>query len=554
MLVPPFEVCYTRSKKARDRNLIMIDKKTMISSNTKVWTWLKQNWPIILILLLASFARLFQLGKLPNGVLIDEAYGAYNAWALMTEGIDDRGYAFPVYFVAWGSGMNALYLYMGYFLFQLFGATITIYRIPQAIFGILSVLSMYVLGKELFSKKFGWLLAFLLAINPWHINISRFGLESNIAPAMFLIGLTLCIYGIQKKESFLLLGTFFFGLSLYAYAQTWIILPIFLVLFLLFYYKRLPSKKIIIGAIVLLFCMALPLLLFLAINYNLIPEIKTAYFSIPKLLEMRASEIHVENILNSIHEINKIIIQQYDGFDYSARELTGAFYYFTTPFMLWGIFSHIIKLVKNWKFRKTELEFVMILWLISAYIAAIMNENITTTHINMLYLPLIFYIGYGIWDIINITKSKLILPLVLLCFSISFVVFANDYLHSDTKYLYSPKKFFFDTKGEEALAYAESLVENNEEIVIYMNDTYKYPLFLWYQKISPSYYKENVIYCGEAGWQEIETFRQYRYINSEEEISDQYKVFILLNSQTELFLLKGYDVIEVNEWYSVAVR
>lgn len=30
----------------------------------------------------------------------------------MTEGIDNRGYRFPVYFVAWGSGMSVLYSYL----------------------------------------------------------------------------------------------------------------------------------------------------------------------------------------------------------------------------------------------------------------------------------------------------------------------------------------------------------------------------------------------------------------------------------------------------------
>ena len=123
----------------------------------------------MLVLGLAVLTRWVGLGKIPGGILPDEAYGAYNAWALLKDGIDSRGYHFPVYFVAWGSGMNVLYSYLAIPLFRLFGATITVYRIPQALFGILGVYAAYVLGRELYNENFGLFFSFVLAINPWNI-------------------------------------------------------------------------------------------------------------------------------------------------------------------------------------------------------------------------------------------------------------------------------------------------------------------------------------------------------------------------------------------------
>ena len=166
---------------------------------------------LLLILGVAAVTRLAGLGKIPEGILPDEAYGAYNAWALMTEGIDSRGYGFPVYFVAWGSGMNTLYSYLSIPFLWLFGATTMVYRIPQALFGILGVLAAYVLGRELLDEKFGLLFSFLLAINPWNIMINRFALESNLAPAMFLISLTLLVLGIRKNSGYLPAAAAFFG-------------------------------------------------------------------------------------------------------------------------------------------------------------------------------------------------------------------------------------------------------------------------------------------------------------------------------------------------------
>lgn len=164
---------------------------------------MKKYGMLLMILGVAAVTRLAGLGKIPEGILPDEACAAYNAWALMTEGMDNRGYGFPVYFIAWGSGMNTLYSYLSIPFLWLFGATTMVYRIPQALFGILGVLAAYVLGRELLDEKFGLLFSFLLAINPWNIMINRFALESNLAPAMFLISLTLLVLGIRKNSGYL---------------------------------------------------------------------------------------------------------------------------------------------------------------------------------------------------------------------------------------------------------------------------------------------------------------------------------------------------------------
>lgn len=119
---------------------------------------------LLLILGVAAVTRLAGLGKIPEGILPDEAYGAYNAWALMTEGIDSRGYGFPVYFVAWGSGMSVLYSYLAIPLFYFFGPTLTVYRIPQAVIGILGVYAAYVLGREIQEEKFGLFLPSFLPL------------------------------------------------------------------------------------------------------------------------------------------------------------------------------------------------------------------------------------------------------------------------------------------------------------------------------------------------------------------------------------------------------
>lgn len=58
-------------------------------------TFMKKYGMLLLILGVAAVTRLAGLGKIPEGILPDEACAAYNAWALMTEGMDiTEGMAF----------------------------------------------------------------------------------------------------------------------------------------------------------------------------------------------------------------------------------------------------------------------------------------------------------------------------------------------------------------------------------------------------------------------------------------------------------------------------
>ena len=113
-------------------------------------------------MLIATCARFILLGSLPDGVYPDEAYNAYNTWSMMVEGIDSRGYHAPVYFIAWGSGMNVLYAYLALPFFRLFGASLFVFRLPQALVSLAGVAAFYVLGRACFDKATGYLMAFAL--------------------------------------------------------------------------------------------------------------------------------------------------------------------------------------------------------------------------------------------------------------------------------------------------------------------------------------------------------------------------------------------------------
>lgn len=510
----------------------------------KLFSTLQPHLPLLAVMLLAAFSRLFLLGRIPEGMTPDEAYGAYNAYSLLKEGIDSRGYAFPVYFIAWGSGMNVLYSYLAIPFFQLFGTSTLIYRLPQALFSIAAVYALFVTGSCIYHKKLGVFLAFLLAINPWHIMNTRFGLESNLAPDIMMLAMCFLVLGLKKNQKYLLAASLFFGAALYAYALSWLVIPPLLLLGGILFWKQLPKNRYLAAFCGLLFLLAAPLLWFVGINYGLLPEIKTSFFSIPKLSGFRGSEIDAGHIGENLAELLHLWIWQYDGVPYTASELVGAYYFVTSPFFLLGILYQII----DWTKKRNLFSVWMFLWLLCAFVMCALNENITMIHINLIHIPVIFYGGYGICRTAELVKSRVFLPAFCLFLCISFVWFYTDYLQTKTSY-------FFGAEAEEAIEAAKSVLAETDaydSITIVRYSTLKYSNLLWHEKPSAADYAAHAVYTGDAAWAELASYGSFRYILSPEQ-ADQQQIYLISAFDEAAMEERGFFILSVNDRYSLAL-
>lgn len=243
----------------------------------------KKKWLIILLFAGGIFVRLFLLGIIPPGLNQDEASIGYDAWALFHYGIDRNGFHNPVHLISWGSGQNALYAYLSMPFILLFDLNPFSVRILNALLGCLSLVIFYLLVKKIRDEDTGIIALFLLTISPWHIMMSRWGLESNIFPFFVLMGSYLLILSL-KKPSFLPLSFLVFAVSLYSYGTAYFFVPIFLLVvssYLLFHKKIRTTNFLLSGGIFLI--AALPILLFLVINIFKLNSISTPWFSIPRL-------------------------------------------------------------------------------------------------------------------------------------------------------------------------------------------------------------------------------------------------------------------------------
>ena len=171
------------------------------------------NIIIIFIMILSIGTRLIGIGTYPGGINVDEAYSGYEAWSMMNYGTDSWGYHNPVYLTVWGSGMSVLNSILMMPFIKIGGLNTVTIRLPQVIIGCISVYVMYLLLKRIEDRKTALTGMILMAICPWHIMMSRWGLDCNLAPGFMLFAAYFYIKGLDK-QSYLILSAVMWGLSL----------------------------------------------------------------------------------------------------------------------------------------------------------------------------------------------------------------------------------------------------------------------------------------------------------------------------------------------------
>jgi len=184
---------------------------------------------LILILLLATFLRVWRLDSVPRGPSHDEAYNGLMAGEVL------KGYR-PVFFEI-NMGVEPALIYAEALAFWLFGESVTVQRLVSVAFGLLTVLLTYVLAAHLFkSRLVGLLSTLLIAISFWHVFVSRLALRAVVMPPLQILTLFFFWRGLEEHRlrHFVLAGLFG-GLTMYSYLSSRFLpfIPIIFVLYLL---------------------------------------------------------------------------------------------------------------------------------------------------------------------------------------------------------------------------------------------------------------------------------------------------------------------------------
>lgn len=508
------------------------------------WVWIA--------VAVGSFLRLFALDRWPMGLHHDEAYSAYNAWSIMNYGIDAAGYGHPVYYPVYGSGMSVLYSYLTMPFLALFGSTAVAIRLPQAILGCVSVWAAYVLGKEILNEKAGAVFALLLAINPWHIKQSRFGWDANLAVPMFLFAVVfLCRYLNGKKKSVIPAGLFF-GLTLYCYALTWMLVPMFLFGCLIVFFKRIKIDKYTVCGVGLLFVLAVPLLLFLAVNFGWIPEIKTAWISVPKLAQMRTDELSLSGIKANIAWNAVMLFRQYDDIWWNTSPVVGSYYFVSMPFILAGIFRHLKRAFVSIKEKKRlPLELVMLVWLLAMLFVSCTVQHAKFYKLNELHIPMIFYTAYGVLGVLKLLRNNKVVTGVLIgVYVFSFGRFVYDEVAYPVNYENYGQSALTRMHWNEyggALDAAKEKTDGNISII-----NLSYVNVLLHEKYPPADFRKDAVYVGDnMAFRTLRSFGRFYFEVWPSEQTEGW-VFVIPYGAEDSFLQMGYTVEHITDCYGIA--
>jgi len=442
-----------------------------------------ENVCIIFSCILMLFTKFYKLAEIPYAIHVDEAGMAYDAWSLANFGVDRWLNHYPVYLNNFGRGQSALYAYLSAALVKLTGGDITILlmRLPGAIISCFAYFSALILLWKIFGKHWMTIGAFLLAIVPYFMMQSRFGLDCNLLVNMLTISVLLLQRAIEKNRTALfLIAGISWGITYYTYALSYVPNTIFLIVFLgyVLLIRRELWKKIIIFLIPVII-LGLPLAVLIFINQFGLQQINLPFLSIIRINTYRGGELDfsVERAIENVEVIIKSVLWK-DWMDYNAFAGYYTMYRISIPFIIIGFALLGIHFCKT--IRKKEYYPEQVWWLIFVVYflvsLGVLEPDINRT--NGLFFALFIFLIWGLRGVYQFVKRfkkniAVIVMSFLLCIYVKDAVsFLNFYFEMYPDVMY-PQFLFIDTY-EGVLEHLKENGLDNKTVYVDSLDVYHY--------------------------------------------------------------------------------
>ncbi len=352
------------------------------------------------LFILILFIHLYRLGELPVGMEVDEIGMAYDAWCVGNFGVDRYLKTFPVYLNNYGGGQSVMYMYLAVPFLKNVGFSALMARMPGFIFSMLTCIFGFFLIKKIRGRIAGALYLFLFAALPYFTQAGRIALDCNLMLGCTVIILYLLEYCLRQDENrllpYLFLGVVT-GISLYSYALSNMIYPIF---FLLLYpFLRICGKKISLRQILVFMApaviIAIPLILVQVVNIWQLEDMHIGVLTIPRIIDYRLKEVSLSEIRPNITWIFRSLFTA-DNQEFDSFPQFGALYMFSIPVIIAGFLITLVRTVKAAKAERCIFDGVILLYFAVMMGIALVLLGVTTYRINSMFFELAFFIVVAI--------------------------------------------------------------------------------------------------------------------------------------------------------------
>ena len=368
---------------------------------------------ILLIVVVAVFFRFYKIDSVPPGLYPDEAINGNQAIETLETG------DFKVFYPE-NNGREGLYINLQALALRLAGPSadprqaypIWPLRAVSAIAGVLTVLGLYFLTKQLFNWQIAAISSFLLAISFWHVNFSRIGFGAILTPLFLVWGFYFfwCGLSSSRLRNFIISGVFW-GLGFYTYIP-FRVMPLVLILALAAYWRAAKKdfdhdkyehvrNQLIRGFAAFL---VITILVALPIAYH--------FYSNPQDFWGRSSQISIFSSENPLKELVLNAAQSLGMFNFTGdfnwrHNISGR------PMLIWPVGAlFILGFIRSWfklfRTRRKHGHFsatqtLLLSWFFVGLLPAILsNEGLPHALRAIAVIPPVFiFAGEGLWWVID---------------------------------------------------------------------------------------------------------------------------------------------------------
>jgi len=460
---------------------------------------------LFLIIALSFFLRVYKVSPIPPALNWDDVSIAYNANSVLKTGRDEWGQFLPLHFKSYGEYKLPAQIYASIPGIAIFGLNEFGVRITPVIYGTLTVLLLYLLIQEAFKiRSVSLMSAFLLAVSPWHVQLTRASFESSFSLFWVLMAIWFLLKGL-KKPKWLIFSMLPFGFSVYTYNSARVFTPLFLFATAIIFRKYFWEKrKWFLVSVALFTALMIPLVPFVlsgeaGARYKLV-SITDEKGLVPRINERRGASTLPGILPRLIH--NKVTyLSFYFAKNYLAHftpdflfikgaghrqhhvQGVGELYWFQSPFILLGLYYLLKKKDRNLK--------ILLPWLLLVFIpAALTNDSIPNALRTVIAAPVYqIFTALGIYAVYGWVKNKklfyLLIGISIIIFLINFSAFLKNL------FVYYPIKYSRDWQygNKEAVEYIKENEDKYDLITFTRHYGEPHMFTLFYLKYDPAQFQ-----------------------------------------------------------------